>query len=95
MLAFLEGHLRARRRELVGIEIIDLLPVETVGGHLLIEETRGDREILGRFPAERHAAAIAFAAVDVLALAAAFAQRIDEAAVARVVADRAHREILA
>src|SRR3546814_2484077 len=52
-------------------------------------------ESLGGFPAQRHAAAIAFAAVDVLACPAAFAQRVDEAGVARVIADRAHRQILA
>src|SRR3546814_12518908 len=54
-----------------------------------------DLESLGGFPAQRHAAAIAFAAVDVLACPAAFAQRVDEAGVARVIADRAHRQILA
>src|SRR3546814_3734622 len=64
LLAFLEGHLRAGGRELVGVEIINLLPVEAVGGDFLVEDARGDREPLGGFPAQRHAAAIAFAAVD-------------------------------
>src|SRR3546814_10969018 len=58
LLAFLEGHLRAGGRELVGVEIITLLPVEAVGGDFLVQDPRGDRESLGGLPAHRPAAAL-------------------------------------
>ena len=62
---------------------------------MLIDDARRDADDLGRLETEREAAAVAFAAVNVAVDDAARAQRIDIAAVARVIADRARRELAA
>ena len=88
LLALGKDDFRARRREGIAVEIVDFLAVEAVGADLLIDDARRDLDARRRLEQDREAAAGTAAAVDVVADAGR-RDRIDEAAIARVIADRA------
>src|SRR6185503_5690269 len=69
LLVVLEGDRRHRRGERVRVEVVFLLPVEAVRGHLLVDHARGDRHVRVGLEGECKAPARAIAAVDVLAAA--------------------------
>src|SRR5690606_33124299 len=91
LFAFAELYRRASRRVRIGIEVVDLLPVEAIRFHLLVYDAWSDGQPVRRHEREGNPRTRAVAAVYVLGNTAAFAPRIDKAAVLGGVADGAQR----
>ena len=78
-----------RRRELVRVEVENLLAVEAIGLDVLVDDARGQLDARRRLPQDRGAAADAAARIDVLLRRRP--DRVDEPRVARAIADNAQR----
>ena len=90
LLALAQSDRGAGGRVGIGVKVEDLVSVKAVHVYVLVDDARGDGDIVRGLKQQGQAAAEASAVVHVLFRSSRFAKRVDEARVFRPVGDHAH-----